>query len=404
MSGPAAFPRRQHTRAAHTARRGKVEPFHVMELLKAANDRAATHGDVITLCAGQPSTPAPRPALDAAQRAIQDQDLLGYTDAVGTSALRAAIAAHYDTMYGLDVDPDQVVVTTGSSAGFTALFLAVFDAGDRVAMARPGYPAYRNALQALGCDVVELDCDETTRYQPTTAMLDEVSARTGGPPAGLILASPANPTGTIISPEELAALSCWCETHGTLLISDEIYHGVSYGRRAATAWETSREAVLVGSFSKYFSMTGWRIGWLVLPRGLVRTVELLLGNLNICPPAISQVAALAALSPQATTELDGHVQRYARNRELLLARLPEIGVATMAPPDGAFYLYAEVSHLTPDTTAWTRQVLADVGVALTPGVDFDTVHGDRFVRLSFAGSTDEVNEAMDRLVRYVGRR
>lgn len=387
--------------ALRLAARGRVEPFHVMEVLKAANLRAATHGDVITLCAGQPSTPAPRPALEAAHLALGGGAVLGYTDATGIRALREGIAEHYAQWYDLAVDPDQILVTTGSSAGFTALFLAAFEAGDTVVMARPGYPAYRNTLAALGCRVVEIDCLDETRYQLTVEMVAGLTARDGRPPAGLILASPANPTGTIIDPAELAALATWCEAHGTLLISDEIYHGVTYGMTAACAWQTSRRAVLVGSFSKYFSMTGWRVGWLVVPPELVRPIELLVGNLNICAPAISQVAALGALTPEARDELEGHVRRYAANRDLLLRRAPEIGVTTMAPPDGAFYLYADVSHLTTDSMAWCFQVLADTGVALTPGADFDTRVGSRFVRLSFAGSTAEVDEAMTQLAAYV---
>lgn len=388
-------------RTVRLAQRGQVEPFHVMEVLKAANQRAASHGDVITLCAGQPSTPAPRPALAAAQRALAAGVVLGYTDATGIRALREGIAEHYGQRYRLAVDPDQVIVTTGSSAGFTAVFLAAFEAGDTVLMARPGYPAYRNTLHALGCRVVEIDCLEDTRYQPTVGQLEEYVAAAGTPPAGLIIASPANPTGTIIEPAELAAIATWCEAHGTLLISDEIYHGVTYGMPAVSAWETSRSAVLVGSFSKYFSMTGWRVGWLVVPPELVRPIELLVGNLNICAPAVSQVAALGALSDEARVELEGHVRRYAVNRDLLLGRAPEIGVTTMAPPDGAFYLYADVSHLTGDSMAWCFRVLADTGVALTPGVDFDTRIGRQFVRLSFAGGTAEVDEALTRLAAYV---
>ena len=381
--------------------RGRVEPFHVMEVLKAANLRAATHGDVIALCAGQPSTPAPAPAIEAAQRALADGMVLGYTDATGIAPLREGIAAHYAATYGIDVDPGQVVVTTGSSAGFTALFLAAFEAGDTIVMARPGYPAYRNTLAALGCRVLELDCLEETRYQPTVAMLEEVAEREGRPPAGLIVASPANPTGTLIAPAELAALATWCAQRGTLLVSDEIYHGVTYGDAATTAWATSRDAVLVGSFSKYFSMTGWRVGWMVLPEPLVRPVELLIGNLNICAPAISQVAAVGALSAAAAAELDGHVRRYADNRALLLRRAGELGITSMAPPDGAFYLYADVSHLTGDSMAWTRDALAATGVALTPGADFDTAQGERFVRLSFAGSTAQVDEAITRLAAWI---
>lgn len=383
--------------------RGAVQPFHVMELIKAAAARQASHGDVISLCAGQPSTPAPRVVLDAAHAALE-AEVLGYTEAVGTAALRRAIAGHY-AAYGIEVDPAQVVVTTGSSGGFTALFLAAFDAGDTVVMSRPGYPAYRNTLQALGIRVLELDCGPQTRFQPTVQMLEELDR----PPAGVIVASPSNPTGTIIDSQQLAAIAQWCQEHGTLLVSDEIYHGITYGRPCATAWSGSRAAALVGSFSKYYSMTGWRVGWLVLPEHLVRPVELLVGNLNICPPAVGQAAALAAFTPEATQELDRHVARYAAGRDLLLARLPELGIGRLAPPDGAFYLYCDVGHFTEDSLAWCPQVLDATGVALTPGVDFapllaggdPTLDGRRFVRISFAGRPQDLDEAVDRLVGYL---
>ncbi|MBK8867425.1 MAG: aminotransferase class I/II-fold pyridoxal phosphate-dependent enzyme [Dermatophilaceae bacterium] len=382
------------------SRRGATPPFHVMELIKAAAERQVTHGDVISLCAGQPSTPAPAAVRRAAAAALET-GVLGYTEATGIRPLREAIAAYYADSYGLTIDPDQVVVTTGSSGGFTALFLAAFDVGDVVVMSRPGYPAYRNTLQALGCRVVELDCGAESRYQPTVAMLDALLETLPEPPAGLVIASPSNPTGTIIDAAELAAIAAWCDAHGTLLISDEIYHGVTFGRECPSAWEFSRSAVLVGSFSKYFSMTGWRVGWVILPPHLVRPVELLLGNLNICAPAISQVAALAAFSPGARAELDDHVSRYAVNRDLLLTRLPDIGVDRLAPPDGAFYLYLDVSRHTDDSQRWCEDVLAATGVALTPGVDFDTVDGRRFVRLCFAGTAAELTTAMDRLAAFV---
>ncbi len=384
--------------AAGAARRGRVstrsavEPFHVMEVLKAAAQRQRTHGDVLTLCAGQPSTPAPAAARAAAIEAL-DTDVLGYTESTGILPLRRAVAEHHRETAGIDVDPDDVVVFPGSSGAFTTLFLAAFDAGDQVAMTRPGYPAYRNSLAALGCEVLELDCGPDTRFQPTVAMLEALPA----PPAGLVVASPANPTGTVIDAGELAALARWCEEHGTLLVSDEIYHGLSYGRPTTSAWATSRESVVVGSVSKYFSMTGWRVGWLLAPPGLRRPLEVLTGNLNICPPAIGQHAAIAALGPGAREELDAHRERYAATRELLLRRLPEVGLHDYAPPDGAFYAWCDIGHLTDDSVAWCRALLDDCGVALTPGVDFDTVHGHRKVRLSFAGSTQEVDEALDRM-------
>lgn len=392
------------------SRRGRVEPFHVMELLKAATARSASHHDVISLCAGQPSTPAPAAAIEAAVAALTRGEVLGYTDSMGTPELRAAIARYYDRR-GITVDPAQVAVTTGSSAAFTALFLAAFDVGDVVLMTRPGYPAYRNTLSALGCRPVELDCGPAVRFQPTVTMLEEWATTHGAPPAGLIIASPANPTGTVISSDELARITAWCDAHDVLLISDEIYHGVTFDADAASARSTSGHAVLVGSMSKYFSMTGWRVGWLVLPPQLVRPVELLLGNLNICPPAIAQVAAVAALAPESAVELDGHVARYARNRRLVLRRLPELGVSSWAPADGAFYAYADISHLTCDSQRWCADVLEATGVAVTPGIDFapnredgeGTLDGSRWFRLSFAGDTAQIDEALTRLVRFVDR-
>lgn len=378
------------------SRRGEVEPFHVMEVLKAGAERACTHGDVILMCAGQPSTPAPQVVRSAAIEAL-DSHVLGYTEATGIRPLREAVAEHHARSYGITVDPDQVCITTGSSGGFSALFLAAFDVGDTVAMTRPGYPAYRNALQSLGVGVVELDCGPETRYQPTVAMLEALDA----PPDGLIIASPANPTGTIIDAEELAAVARWCDAHDCLLISDEIYHGVSYGRDCASAWQTSQDSVVVGSVSKYFSMTGWRLGWMLLPESLRRPVELLSGNLSICPPAVAQYAALACFTPEAMAELDSHVERYAVNRQILVERLPDLGITSYAPPDGAFYAWCDVGHLTQDSTAWCQAVLERTGVAITPGVDFDPVEGHRFVRLSFAGATAEVSQALDRLGSFL---
>ncbi|MFZ1410442.1 MAG: aminotransferase class I/II-fold pyridoxal phosphate-dependent enzyme, partial [Micropruina sp.] len=320
------------------------------------------------------------------------------TEALGILPLRQRIARHYAEQYGVQVDPDEVVVTTGSSGGFLLALLAAFDAGDRVAMTRPGYPAYRNDIEALGCQVVDLVCSADTRYQPTVSLLNSLLES----PAGLVIASPANPTGTIIEASELAALSRWCAARDCLLISDEIYHGISYGRDCATAWQFDREnTVVVGSVSKFQSMTGWRLGWLLVPARLRRTIELLQGNLAICAPAISQAAALAAFDADARAECEGHVARYAANRALLLRRLPEIGVTSFAPPDGAFYAYCDVSHLTDDSQAWCADVLAATGVALAPGIDFDPVSGRRFVRLSFCGQTSALEEALDRLVAHL---
>ena len=376
--------------------RGGVEPFHVMEVLKAAAERRRTHDDEILLCVGQPATAAPAPVLAAAAHALRS-DVLGYTEAVGTPAFRAAVAGHYREHYDLQVSIDEVVVTTGSSGGFLLTLLAAFDPGDLVAMTRPGYPAYRNDILVTGCRLLELDCGPATRYQPSVAMLEALDEK----PAGLVIASPANPTGTVIDHAELAAISRWCADNGVLLISDEIYHGISFDRPTAGAWQFGRESVVVGSLSKYQSMTGWRVGWLLLPEALRRPVELLQGNLAICAPALSQAAGAAAFGAEARAELDGHVRRYAANRDLLLARLPELGITSFAPPDGAFYAWCDIGHLTDDSQRWCAEVLAATGVALSPGIDFDPVDGRRFMRLSFCGNANELAEGIDRLVRYL---
>ncbi|MFL6156869.1 MAG: aminotransferase class I/II-fold pyridoxal phosphate-dependent enzyme, partial [Marmoricola sp.] len=331
---------------------------------------------------------------------LLDADLLGYSVATGVPELRAAIAEHHRKSSGIDVGPEDVVVTTGSSGGFLLAFLAAFSPGDRVLMARPGYPCYRNVLTALGCEVVEIDCGPDTRFQPTV----EKVAAVQGPLAGLVIASPANPTGTMIPAVELAALAEWCEDNGVRLISDEIYHGITYGSGSETssAWQTSRTGVIFGSFSKYFSMTGWRLGWMVVPEDLRRPVDVLTGNFTICPPVLSQYAALAAFTPAAYEELDGHVARYAGNRAILLEGLPRLGIDRLAPADGAFYVYADIAHLTDDSYGWCQRLLAETGVAMAPGIDFDTRRGNEFVRLSFAGSATEIEVGLDRLSGWLG--
>jgi aspartate/methionine/tyrosine aminotransferase len=382
------------------AARAAVPPFHVMDVWAAAAERQRTHGDLVNLSAGQPSTPAPA-AVRAAAAAALDGDVLGYTVALGVPELREAIAGHYARIYALDVSPEQVVVTTGSSGGFLLAFLAAFDVGDRVALARPGYPCYRNILTALGCEVVDLPCGPQTRYQPTVAMLEALDE----PVRGLVVASPANPTGTVLDAVELAALAEYCEQTGVQLISDEIYHGISYPGAPATssAWTTSREAIVVNSFSKYFSMTGWRLGWLLLPPRLLRAADCLTGNFTICPPTLAQRAALGAFEESSYTEADGHVARYAVNRDLLLDGLGGLGITRLAPADGAFYVYADVSHLTLDSMGFTHRLLAETGVAVAPGVDFDPVDGGRFIRLSFAGATEDITETLKRLAAWLPR-
>jgi aspartate/methionine/tyrosine aminotransferase len=368
--------------------RGGVPPFHVMRVIDAVVARRHQGLPVYDMSAGQPSTPAPRPVRAAAESAI-NTDKIGYTNALGIRALRTAVAGHYRDRVGIEVDTANVVVTTGSSGGFLLSFLAAFDAGNTVGLARPGYPAYRNMLAALGCRVVELPCGADTRFQPTLAQLDAL----GEPLAGLVVASPANPTGTMIAPGEMAALASWCDAHGTRLISDEIYHGITFGAPATCAWAVGRDAVVVNSFSKYFSMTGWRIGWLLVPDELLDAVDRLAGNFTICPPALSQLAAVAAF--EAYVELDDNVARYAANREMLLDLLPKVGLDRLAPADGAFYIYADVSGWTDDSLEFAARLLADTGVAVAPGVDFDPVDGGRFVRMCFAGDGAELERGVE---------
>lgn len=370
-----------------------------MDVWLAAAERQRIHGDLVNLSAGQPSVGAPAAVLAAAKQAL-DTTVLGYTVALGIPELRAAIAGAYLDRHGLFIDPSDVVVTTGSSGGFLLTFLACFDLGDRVAIASPGYPCYRNILSALGCEVVEIPCGPETRFQPTAQMLADLDP----PVQGVVVASPANPTGTVIPPEELAAIASWCAGSGVRLISDEVYHGLVYeGTPAAgSAWATSRDAVVVNSFSKYFAMTGWRLGWLLVPHELQRAVDRLTGNFTICPPTLPQLAAVAAFSPESIAESDAHLHHYAANRRLLLDGLCEIGIDRLAPTDGAFYVYADVSHLTADSLSFCSKLLADTGVAIAPGIDFDPARGGSFVRLSFAGPTTDVEEALRRIGAWLG--
>jgi aspartate/methionine/tyrosine aminotransferase len=376
------------------ALRAGIPPFYVMDVWLAAAERQRAHGDLVNLSAGQPSAKAPGPILAAAARALVD-DNLGYTVAMGIPELREGIAASYGTQYGVEVHPDEVVVTTGSSGGFLLAFLACFDVGDRVAVTSPGYPCYRNILSALGCEVVEVPCGPDTRFQPTVEMLAEISP----PIKGVVIASPANPTGTVIPPADLAAIASWCESSGVQLISDEIYHGLVYpgAPQTSCAWETSRDAIVVNSFSKYFAMTGWRLGWLLVPRPLLRAVDRLTGNFSICPPTLPQKAAVAAFDPVSIAEADALVGEYAVNRELLLTGLDGIGLGRLAPADGAFYVYADISDYSHDSLAFCAKLLADTGVAIAPGIDFDTVHGGSYVRLSFAGAEADIVESLRRM-------
>jgi aspartate/methionine/tyrosine aminotransferase len=378
----------------HVALRAGIPPFYVMDVWLAAAERQRSHGDLVNLSAGQPSAGAPEPVRAAAAAALR-LNQLGYTVALGIPELRSAIAASYLDRHGLQVDADDVVVTTGSSGGFLLTFLSCFDVGDRVAVSSPGYPCYRNILAALGCEVVVMECGLETRFQPTVQMLAELDP----PVQGVVVASPANPTGTVIPPAELAAIASWCDDSGVRLISDEVYHGLVYpgAPQTSCAWATSRNAMVVNSFSKYFAMTGWRLGWLLVPAELRRAVDRLTGNFTICPPVLSQRAAVAAFTPEAVEEAEGHLQQYAANRETLLGGLRKIGIDRLAPTDGAFYVYADVSDFTADSMDFCSKLLADTGVAIAPGIDFDPEHGGSFVRLSFAGPTSDIEEALRRM-------
>ena len=375
------------------SRRSAVAPFFTMEILKAATERAAGGARVFHMEAGEPGSGAPKAVLDAAAAALAE-GAIGYTESRGMSALRARIAQLYEERYGLALSAERVVVTIGASSGLLLAFLAAFDAGDRVALAEPGYPAYRNTLRALGVEPVALAVTAETRFQPTVAMLEALKE----PVQGLILASPSNPTGTMLPRSALEAVAGYCARRGIRVIADEIYHGITYDAPAATVAAFSDSAIVINGFSKYFSMTGWRLGWMVAPPDLARPVELLSQNLFVSPPALSQRAALAAFDCR--EELEANVARYARNRDIVRAALAEAGFGEVAPCDGAFYAYADVAGLTEDSEAFCRRMLAECGVAATPGIDFDTRRGRSFVRFSYAGSTEEVTAASAALLRW----
>ena len=380
--------------ALKIASRGTISPFIVMDVMRAANKRASAGDEVLHLEVGQPGTPAPVRVIEAAKAALEG-DHLGYTDSFGVPALRQRIAGYYKHYYGTDVDPERIVVTTGSSGGFVLSFLSAFAAGDRVALAAPGYSAYRNILRALDIEPVMIPVGAETNFQPTPELIAECSGHLDG----LIIASPSNPTGTMIHEPELIAISNYCRNAGIRLISDEIYHGITYGERAQTVCALNDDAIVINSFSKYFSMTGWRLGWMVAPEDMLRSIECLSQNLFISPPTLSQLAGISAFN--CTTELNTIVDGYANNRELLLQKLPEAGIAKLAAAEGAFYLYADVSHLTNDSYAFCQKMLAETGVAITPGVDFDPDRGNQFVRFSFAGPYSDMAHAAEKLISWL---
>ncbi|MGY3436860.1 MULTISPECIES: pyridoxal phosphate-dependent aminotransferase [unclassified Marinovum] len=377
------------------SRRGEVDPFIVMDVMEAARQAEATGRHIIHMEVGQPGTPAPQGALDAVAGAMRD-DPMGYTVALGLPALRARIARLYADWYGVTLDPARVIVTPGSSGAFLLAFTALFDAGDRVAIGAPGYPSYRQILSALSLEPVDLPTRSENRLQPVPDDFAAMDIQ------GLMVASPANPTGTMLDRAAMTALIEACQAKGAAFISDEIYHGIEYEAKAVTALEITDDCYVINSFSKYFSMTGWRVGWMVVPQDHVRKIERLAQNMFICAPHVAQVAALAAMD--CDEELRGNLAVYAENRRLMLEGLPQAGFDRIAPPDGAFYVYADVSHLTDDSLVFSREILDEAGVAVTPGLDFDPLRGGGTLRFSYARSTADIREGLSRLKTFMQAR
>ena len=373
-------------------RMDRVSSFLAMDVLSAAAAKERRGDSVIHMEVGQPSAPAPRAAREAAKAAL-DLGRIGYTEALGIAALRERIARHYRDTYGVGIAPDRVIVTTGSSAGFVLAFLSLFDPGQRVAITAPGYPAYRNILEALGIEPVVIPLAKADGWIMTAQAIERAHAEK--PLHGILAMSPANPSGTMIGRQALAELGETCRRLGLWFVSDEIYHGLTYGEPASTALATDDDAVVINSFSKYYCMTGWRIGWIVVPERLVRPIERLAQNLYISPPYLSQVAALAAFD--AGEELEAVKAGYARNRAYLLEELPKAGITEMHPVDGAFYIYADIARFTNDSIGFSKRMLEETGVAATPGLDFDPTEGSHYLRLSFAGSENDCRETVARL-------
>jgi aspartate/methionine/tyrosine aminotransferase len=378
------------------SRRSDVPPFMVMDVMAAAARIEAAGGHVIHMEVGQPAAGAPKIAIAAAHAALE-AGRIDYTSALGIPSLRERIARHYRDAYGCDVSPDRIVVTTGSSGGFILAFLAMFEPGDRVAVTVPGYPPYRHILTALGCEPVLIETTNETRHALTGEAL--LAAHRKAPLKGVLVGSPANPTGTMMSREALASLIAAAEDAGIRFISDEIYHGLDYAFPAVTAAALSDHALVINSFSKYFCMTGWRVGWMVVPEILVRPIERLQQNLSISVPSLSQIAAEAAFDGAAEMEEIKH--GYQENRRILIEGLPKAGLTRFLPADGAFYLYADVSDFTSDSFEFAKQMLEQAHVAVTPGLDFDPIHGRSFIRLSYARSAAEMREAVDRIAHWL---
>ena len=375
--------------------RGDVDPFMVMDVMAAARLEEASGRSIIHMEVGQPGTAAPKMA-QARLVSEMEVDALGYTVALGRIDLRERIAKLYSNWYGIIVPPHRIVVTAGSSAAFTLAFTALFDQGERIAIGEPGYPSYRNILKALSLETVSIQTQAENRYQPTLAEVAAVENL-----AGLLVASPANPSGTMLDKSALKVLMDYCAEHDISFISDEIYHGIQYKGRAVSALEINDECFVINSFSKYFSMTGWRVGWMVVPESHVRTVERLAQNMFICAPHVAQIAALGAM--EAESELSKNFAIYANNRLLMLEALPKMGFDKIAPPDGAFYVYADVSRWSDDSVAFSAQILEEVGVAVTPGLDFDRGRGHQTIRFSYAGTTEDIREGLTRLALFMKR-
>lgn len=383
------------------SQRSQVPGFEVMRIVQRIEELRATGREVISLTAGEPGSGAPPSVNQAAAKVHADNTVLNYSPALGIRPLREALADHYQRWYGVKVDPERIAVTTGSSGAFMLSFLAAFDHGDRVALARPGYPAYRNILASLGVQVVDLECGAEVRFQPTVEQLRAAHAEE--PLQGLVLASPANPTGTMVSREQLQAISDWCAAEGVQLISDEIYHGITFGHEQVSAVETCPSGVVISSFSKYWGMPGWRLGWMVMPDHLVDAVSRLAGNIVLCPPHGSQLAAVEAFSQEALDFAEAQVSGYAKAREIALAALPELGWGQPAPADGAFYVYAHLGEQLQrftDAASYTRALLEEASVAVVPGTDFDPVGGDQWVRLSLAPGPDSVAAGLEAIAAY----
>ena len=372
--------------------RGSVDPFIVMDVMEAARQLEASGRHIIHMEVGQPSSSAPKMALEALGQKMS-VDPMGYTVALGLPELRHKISDLYDKWYGVSLNPERVVVTSGSSAAFLLSFTSLFDSGDKVGIGAPGYPSYRQILKSLGLCPIDIETSAENRYQPVSCDLIERDL------AGLLVASPANPTGTMLSKEAMHNLMITCQDMNVAFISDEIYHGIEYEKKAVTALEISDQCYVINSFSKYFSMTGWRVGWMVVPENHVRRIERVAQNMFICAPHVSQIAALAAL--ECSEELEANLNVYRENREIMMEGLTAAGFDTIAPPDGAFYIYADVGKMTEDSLAFSRDILNESGVAVTPGLDFDPARGAKTLRFSYARGTEDIKEGLNRLQKFM---